>query len=127
MAAPQFKSRQTGYEKQRKEENAYLPRDCIPLTPLTLLQLKSIHVRWGCSFYGVVSLFICHELRSITVLVYVRGERTAIPVQGLMVPEDRGIPDFKMMGTWGWSGCQTYAPATFTLRKYSWYTFRLEG
>jgi hypothetical protein len=35
------------------------------------------------------------------------------------------LPDFKTIGTWRWQGCQPYAPAAFTPRKYSWYSFLL--
>jgi hypothetical protein len=31
------------------------------------------------------------------------------------------LPDFKTISTCRWQGCQPYAPATFTPRKYSWY------
>jgi hypothetical protein len=37
------------------------------------------------------------------------------------------IPDFKTFGTWRWQGCQPHAPAAFTSRKYSWYSFLLEA
>jgi hypothetical protein len=30
------------------------------------------------------------------------------------------LPDFKTIGTWRRQGCQPYAPAAFTPRKYSW-------
>jgi hypothetical protein len=33
------------------------------------------------------------------------------------------IQDFKTIGTWRWQGCQPYAQAAFTPRKYSWYSF----
>jgi hypothetical protein len=31
----------------------------------------------------------------------------------------------KTIGTWRWQGCQPYAPAAFTPRKYAWYSFPL--
>jgi hypothetical protein len=34
---------------------------------------------------------------------------------------------FKTTGTLRWPGCQPYAPAAFTHRKYSWYLFLLEA
>jgi len=37
------------------------------------------------------------------------------------------LPDFKTIGTWRRLGYQPYAPATFTPRKYSWYSFLLEA
>src|SRR5215510_16013838 len=36
------------------------------------------------------------------------------------------LPDFKRIDTRRWQGCQPYAPAAFTPRKYSWYSFLLE-
>ena len=36
-------------------------------------------------------------------------------------------PRFHDNGTGRWQGCQPYAPATFTPRKYSWYSFLLEA
>jgi hypothetical protein len=37
------------------------------------------------------------------------------------------LPDLKTIGTWRWQGCQPYAPAAFTPRKYSWYSILLEA
>jgi hypothetical protein len=37
------------------------------------------------------------------------------------------LPDFKIIGTWRCQGCQPYAPAAFTPRNYSWYSFLLEA
>jgi hypothetical protein len=37
------------------------------------------------------------------------------------------LPDFKTISTWRWQGCQPSTPATFTPRKYSWYSFLLEA
>jgi hypothetical protein len=54
----------------------------------------------------------------------------AIPLQALTGPEGSRsfrLPDLKTVGTWRWQGCQPYAPATFTPRKYSWYSFPLEA
>jgi hypothetical protein len=53
-----------------------------------------------------------------------------IPLQALTGPEGSrrlGLPDFKTIGTWRWQGCQSSAPAAFTHRKYSWYSFLLEA
>ena len=36
------------------------------------------------------------------------------------------LPDLKTIGTWRWEGCHPCAPAVFTPRKYSWYSFLLE-
>jgi len=37
------------------------------------------------------------------------------------------LPDFKTIGTLRCYGCQPYAPAAFTHRKHSWYSFLLEA
>jgi len=37
------------------------------------------------------------------------------------------LPEFMTIGTWRWQGCQPYAPAAFTPRKYNWYSFLLEA
>jgi hypothetical protein len=36
------------------------------------------------------------------------------------------VPRFLYNGTGWWQGCQPYAPAAFTPRKYSWYSFLLD-
>jgi hypothetical protein len=54
----------------------------------------------------------------------------AIPFQALPGPEGSRrvrLSDFKTIGTLRWQGCQPYAPAAFTPRKYSWYSFLLEA
>jgi hypothetical protein len=53
----------------------------------------------------------------------------AIPLQAWTGPEGSRrlrLPDFKTIGTLRWQGCQPYAPAAFTPRKHSWYSFLLE-
>jgi hypothetical protein len=60
-------------------------------------------------------------------LFKVKGK--AIPLQAWTGPEGSRrlrLPDFMTIGIWKWYGCQPYAPAAFTLRKYSWYSFLLE-
>ena len=37
------------------------------------------------------------------------------------------LPDFKTIGTWRSQDSQRYAPAAFTPRKYSWYSFLSEA
>jgi len=37
------------------------------------------------------------------------------------------VPRLCDNGPGWWQGCQTYAPAAFTPRKYSWYSFLLEA
>jgi hypothetical protein len=58
------------------------------------------------------------------------GKGKAIPLQLLTGPEGSSrlrLPDFMTIGTGRWQGCQPYAPAVFTPRKYSWYSFLLEA
>jgi hypothetical protein len=58
------------------------------------------------------------------------GKGKAIPLQALTDPEASRrlrLPDFKTIGTWRGQGCQPYAPAAFTPRKHSWYSFLLEA
>jgi hypothetical protein len=65
-----------------------------------------------------------------TVFIYLRTSGKAIPLQALTGPEGSRrlrLPDFKTVGTWTWQGCQPYAPAAFTPRKYSCYSFLLEA
>jgi hypothetical protein len=56
--------------------------------------------------------------------------RVCLPLQALTGPEGSRrlrLPDFKIIDTCRWQGCQPYAPAAFTPRKYSWYSFLLEA
>jgi len=58
------------------------------------------------------------------------GKRKTIPLQAWTDPEGSRrlrLPDYKTVGTWRWQGCQPYAPAAFTPRKYSWFSFLLEA
>jgi hypothetical protein len=64
-----------------------------------------------------------------TLSVLVKGKGKTIPLQAWTGPEGSSIlrlPDFKTIGTLRWYGCQPYAPAVFTPRKYFWYSFLLE-
>jgi hypothetical protein len=57
------------------------------------------------------------------------GKGKAIPLQALTDPEGSRLrlPNFKTICTWRWQGCQPYALAAFTPRKYCWYSFLLRG
>jgi hypothetical protein len=60
--------------------------------------------------------------------VYLKSK--AILLQAWTGPEGSRrlrLPDFKTICTWRWYVCQPYAPAAFTPRKYSWYSFLLEA
>ena len=59
-----------------------------------------------------------------------RVKGKAILLQAWTGPEgsrNLRLPDFETICTWRWYGCQPYAPATFTPRKYSCYSFLLEA
>jgi len=59
-----------------------------------------------------------------------QGKGKAIPLQAWTGPEGSRrlrLPHFKTIGTRSWEGCQPYAPAAFTPRKHSWYSFLLEA
>jgi hypothetical protein len=54
----------------------------------------------------------------------------AAPLHALTGPEGSRrlrLPYFKTIGTRRYQGCQPYAPAAFTPRKYSRYSFLLEA
>ena len=59
-----------------------------------------------------------------------QGRSKSSPVTGLEWPrgfQEIKVPRFHDNGTGWWQGCQPYAPAAFTPRKYSWYSFLLEA
>jgi hypothetical protein len=63
-------------------------------------------------------------------IVEVKGRGKAIPSQALTSPEGSRrlrLTDLKTIDRRMWQGCQSYAPAAFTTRKYSWYSFLLEA
>ena len=77
--------------------------------------------------FSFVIRFLIHDIFvSISALIKAK----AIPLQAWTGPEGSTrlrFPDFKTIGTWRWQGCQPYAPAVFTPRKYSRYSFLLEA
>ena len=61
-----------------------------------------------------------------------KGKGKAVLLQAWNGPEDSRklrFPDFMTTAQDGgqWSGCQPYALAAFTSRKYTWYSFLLEA
>jgi hypothetical protein len=65
-----------------------------------------------------------------TLRTWRKGKGKALPWQVLTGPEGSTrlrLPDFKTIGTWRWQGRQSYAPAVFTPRKHSWYSFLLQA
>jgi hypothetical protein len=94
----------------------------MPLYQLNIIVLVAEYSRFICKI-----AYMCAMERSYCMKAY---KGNAIPLQALTGPEGSRrfrLPDFKSIGTWKWQGCQPYAPATFTLRKYSWYTFLFIG
>ena len=88
--------------------------------------------RWRSSLLGhVTGLLQAPQLTAGVLLPQsVRGKSKAVPLQAWTGPEGSRrlrLPDFKTIGTWRWWGCQPYAPANFTPRKYSWYSFLLQA
>jgi hypothetical protein len=70
------------------------------------------------------------QLKKDLPLISVKSKGKAIPLQALIGPEGSRrlrLPDVKTIGTSRWLGCQPYAPAAFTPRKFSWYSFQLEA
>jgi hypothetical protein len=54
----------------------------------------------------------------------------AVPLQAWSGPEGSRklrLPDFMTTAQDGGKGCQPYAPAAFTPKKYTWYSFLLEA
>jgi len=53
----------------------------------------------------------------------------SIPLQTKSGPEfqEAKVPRFHENGAGWWQGCHPYAPAAFTPRKCSWYSFLLEA
>jgi len=58
-----------------------------------------------------------------------KGKGKSVPLQARRCPEGSRklrLPDFVTTAQ-GVVGCQPYAPAAFTPRKYCWYSFLLEA
>ena len=65
---------------------------------------------------------IVQRYLSIITTIWSKKKGKAIPLQAWTGPEGSSrlrLPDFKTIGTWRGQGCQPYAPAAFTPRKYS--------
>jgi hypothetical protein len=66
----------------------------------------------------------------MSIVSYRIGKGKAIPLQALTGSEGSKrlkLPDFKTIHTWRWQGCQPYALASFTPRKYRLYPSLLES
>ena len=73
---------------------------------------------------------LTNEEKNVIYIYIYTGKGKAIPLQSWTDPEvsrSLRLPDFKKISTLRWSGCQPYAPAAFTPRKYFWYSFLLEA
>jgi len=81
-----------------------------------------------------------HRIYKAVICKYSKGKGKAVPLQAWIGPEGSRklrIPDFVTTAQDGGKvvslthrpplvSCQPYAPAAFTPRKYSWYSFLLE-
>jgi hypothetical protein len=96
------------------------------------------HYKWGTSTVSCRACAVPHftirkwwvTRRCPTSSVLWKGKSKPIPLQAWTGPGGTRrlrFPNFKTIGTWRWYGCQPYAPAAFTHRKYSWYLFLLEA
>ena len=54
----------------------------------------------------------------------IKGKSLTLQARGF---QEIKVPRFHDNGTGWWLGCQPYAPAAFTSRKYTWYSFMLEA
>jgi hypothetical protein len=78
--------------------------------------------------FGTRVLWSSSHTQSNILQQEVKGK--TIPLQALTGPECSRrlrLPDFKTIDTWRCQGCQSYARAAFTHRKYCWYSFLLEA
>jgi hypothetical protein len=91
-----------------------------------------------CTYIRLILFFFFSRISQIHIFshyevpdcVKTNGKGKAFPLQAWTGPEGSRrlrLPDFMLIGTWRWQGCQPYAPAAFTPRKYSWYSFLLES
>jgi hypothetical protein len=112
----------------------------LPL-PIKVRQFSRSAVRDLGLFIQCSVIYVASVCRNVAVSIFrvmafgsgvehLNGKGKAIPLQALTGPEGSRrlrLPDFKTIGTWRWQGCQPQAPAAFTPRKYSWYSFTLEA
>jgi hypothetical protein len=77
-----------------------------------------------------IRVLIWRETMRILSIMSPGGKGKVIPIQALKGSQGfrrLRLPDFKTISTARWQGCQPYAPAAFTPRKYSSYSFLLRG
>jgi hypothetical protein len=89
-----------------------------------------VHKQQRIQSSSVLSFIIHCDLVVVATIpvLYYRGKNS--PVTGLGWPrgfQEVMVPRFLDNGTGWWQGCQPYAPAAFTPRKYSRHSFLLEA
>jgi len=130
--------------KSDKKKKTRKTRAKFHLLPSVKYEFHSTAFHWSCNFLLEVSVDLLHPAAPKSVdkygkhgykthlSLYVKHdcEGKANPLEAWTGPECSRrlrLPDFKTVGTWRWYGCQPCAPAAFTPRKYSWFSFLLES
>jgi len=75
----------------------------------------------------VVKLIERYDVAEWILFVIQRSKGKSVPLQSWSGPEGSRKLRFLDNVTMAQDGCQPYAPAAFTPRKYSWYSFLLEA
>jgi hypothetical protein len=71
-----------------------------------------------CNIFNRHTYIVCNNMTVIG-----KSKGTAIPEGSRRLR----LPDLTTIGTWRWQGCQPYAPAAFTHKKYSWLLIYVAG
>jgi hypothetical protein len=80
------------------------------------------------SVYGGKGKFApIHAMKSFRGSRDIKGKGKAVPLQAWRGFQEVKVPRLHNNGTGWWQGCQPYAPAAFTPRKCSSYSFLLEA
>jgi hypothetical protein len=109
---------------------------CVLTLPSSIISLELLHVMsrivmilFSCGFLPYVNLCPCWHSKVLNVTYRPTTSNKVKLKAGVAqrVPGGLGSQISMIFGTWKWWGCQPHAPAAFTFRKYSWYSFSLEA